>query len=125
MDNHTPVPENTAETDLEECPGCRAAPSADHAEGCDHARCPECGEQDIMCGESERPARWYGIDQRAEVARKLGWWTTAVGIGHPVEDYTRVLIADALGQITWDPQAQRYVLGRIDEAALDHAIRNG
>ena len=87
-----------ARADLETCPGCRAAPGADHGD-------------------------WHGVDQRAEVARQLGWWTTAAGIDHLVEDYTKVLVAAALGQITWDPQAQRYAIGQIDEAAIDRAMR--
>lgn len=112
--------------ELHDCYGCGAAPGANHDEECDRARCPDCGEQLIMCDEHEdcdRPARWHGIDQRAEVAQRLDWWTTAAGIDHLVEDYTRVLFADALGQITWDPQAQRYVIGQIDEAAIDAAGR--
>jgi hypothetical protein len=36
------------------------------------------------------------------VARKLRWWTVAAGIDHLVEDHTRVLFADGLGQITWE-----------------------
>jgi hypothetical protein len=35
------------------------------------------------------PALRHGIDPRAEVARTLNWWTTKVGINHPVEDCTR------------------------------------
>jgi hypothetical protein len=112
--------------DLQTCPGCGAAPGTDHGEECGHARCPGCGEQFIGCGEHESGnARWHGVDQRAEVARQLGWWTTAVGIDHLVEDYTKVLFADALGQITWDPEAQRYVIGQIDEAAIDSALTRG
>lgn len=112
----------------ETCLGCGAAPGASHGEWCDHARCPECGEQLIACGEhadSDRPARWHGVDQRAEVARVLGWWTTATGIGHLVEDCTRVLFAVVLGQVTWDPQTQRYVIGKIDETALSLAMSKG
>jgi hypothetical protein len=113
-------------TGLETCPGCSAAPGTVHGDWCDHARCPECGEQLAGCGEhedSDRLAVWHGVDQRAEVARTLGWWTTAAGIDHLVEDYTRVLFADGLGQITWDPEAQRYVTGQIDEAAINLAMR--
>jgi Domain of unknown function (DUF397) len=113
---------------LETCRGCDAAPGTNHGAECDWARCPECGEQLIMCSEhadSDRPARWHGVDQRAEVARKLNWWTTAVGIDHLVEDYTRVLFADGLEQITWDPEAQRYVIGQINEAAIDLAMSRG
>lgn len=112
--------------DLSTCLGCGVAPGADHEDDCDHARCPGCGEQYLMCGEhGDRPARWHGTDQRAEVARGLGWWTTATGIDHLVEDYTRVLFAVMLGQVTWDPQAQRYMIGQIDEAALTLAMSRG
>ena len=107
--------------ELENCDGCGAKPGADHGEGCDHARCPECGEQDIMCGESSRPARWHGVDPRDEVARKLGWWTPFAGFDHLVEDDTRVMFAEVLEQITWNPEAQRYDVGVIDEAAIDAA----
>jgi hypothetical protein len=113
---------NETGTGLEDC---GAAPGTDHGEWCDHARCPECGEQLIACGEHDdcdRPARWHGVDQRAEVARELGWWTTATGIDHLVEDYTRVLFAAALGQISWDPDDQRYVIGQVDEAAIGRAM---
>lgn len=115
-------------TAFETCPGCGAQPGADHGEWCDHARCPECGEQLIQCDEHEdsrRPALWPGVDQRAEVARILGWWTTATGIDHLVEDYTRVLFAAALGQITWDPGTQRYVIGEVDDAAINLAMSRG
>lgn len=114
-----------------DCPGCRAAAGQPHGEDCDHARCPDCGEQLLMhdcdlwpadADGPDRPALWHGIHPSDEVARALGWWTTAVGIDHLVEDYTRVLFAQALGQITWDRQAQRYVIGVIDEDALNRAI---
>jgi hypothetical protein len=111
---------------LSACGGCGAEPGTDHGERCGHARCPECGEQLIGCGEhadSNRPARWRGIDQRAEVARRLDWWTTATGIDHLVEDYTRVLFAEVLGQIRWSPETQRYDIGQIDEAEIDEAGR--
>lgn len=112
------------ETELENCMGCGARPGTDHGEWCDHARCPECGAQLIQCDEhadSERPARWHGVDPRDEVARKLGWWTSFPGIDHLVEDDTRVRVAERLGQITWNPSAQRYDVGVINEAAIDSA----
>jgi hypothetical protein len=118
----------TAAPGRETCHGCGATPGTYHGEACGHARCPECGEQLVACGEhtgSDRPACWHGIDQRAEVARTLTWWTTAVGIDHLVEDYTRVLFAIGLGQVTWDPGAQLYLIGRIDEAAIDLAMSRG
>jgi hypothetical protein len=118
-------------TDLEACPGCRVAPGQPHGEDCDHALCPDCGEQlyahdcdrwpDYADG-PDRPAIWHGVNPQAEVARTLGWWTTATGIDHLVEDYWRVTVAESLGQVTWDRQAQRYVIGRIDNAAIDRAI---
>ena len=121
----------TATTDTEECPGCRVAPGTAHHDECDHARCPDCGEQLLMCGQlceevdaPYRPALWHGVDQRAQVARQHSWWTTAVGIDHLVEDYTRVLFAIVLGQIIWEPTSQTYTIVQIDEAALDRAIAN-
>jgi anti-sigma regulatory factor (Ser/Thr protein kinase) len=125
-DGHNTMREDTAMTEptLEQCPGCSAGPGTDHGDWCDHACCPECGEQLIACSEhaaSTRPARWHGLNPKAEVARTLNWWTTAVGIDHLVEDYTRVLFAIALGQVVWDPQAQRYDIGQVDEAAIDAA----
>lgn len=116
---------------LEECPGCRVAPGQSHKDDCDHARCPDCGEQLFFhdCQEwpedadgPNRDAIWHGIDPRAEVAHTQDWWTTAVGIDHPVEDFSRVSFAEALKQITWDPNGQRYVIGDIDEQRLDQAI---
>lgn len=121
-------PDKITDKDADTCPGCGAAPGTDHdyAGGypCDWARCPECGrEQQLTCPHgSDRPAMWHGIDPRFEVARNLGWWTTAAGIDHLMEDSTRVLAAEVLGQIRWDREAQRYVVGEIDEAAIDRAL---
>lgn len=102
---------NQPDPQLEKCVGCPALPGEAHGDRCDHARCPECGEQLESCfdhEDSERPALWHGIDQRAEVAQARDWWTTAVGIDHLVEDYTRVLYAIARDEVEWDPEAQRY-----------------
>ena len=123
------------QTALEVCPGCLVNPGQFHEEDCDHACCPDCGEQLIYheCTEwpedaigPDRPALWHGIAPSTEVAHTLNWWTDGKEYGedHPVEDYTRVLCADALGQITWNPKTQRYDIGRIDSAELDRAIRN-
>lgn len=121
----------TTPAELENCSGCLAAPGEPHGEDCDHARCPDCGEQLIFhdCEHwtddgLDRPAMWHGIDPRAEVAQALNWWKAVTGFDHLVEDYTRVLFAEALDQIAWDPQAQRYTIGQIDNAALDHALAN-
>lgn len=120
-------------TALENCPGCGVAAGKNHDDNCDHAVCPDCGEQLLMhdCEHwaddaegPDRPALWHGVDQQAEVARTLNWWTTATGIDHLVEDYTRVVVATALGQVTWDPRAQKYAIGQVDDAELDRAIAN-
>jgi hypothetical protein len=116
---------------LEACPGCIAEPGQPHGEDCDHALCPDCGEQ-LLFHDCEhwpanadgpnRPAIWHGINPMAEVARAQGWWTTATNIGHLVEDYTRVMFAEVLGQISWAPTTQRYVVERINNTELDQAI---
>ena len=82
--------------------------------------------QRIQCdehSESTRPAIWHGIGADAAVARSRNWWTTIVGIDHPVEDYTRVMVADALGMIAWDPVEQFYYVDEIDEARLDASMK--
>jgi len=116
--------------DAEPCCGCQAAPGTAHDEDCTHAQCPDCGEQ-LYMHECEldpngngpgRPALWHGLDQRARVARELGWWTAVVGIDHLVEDYSRVVVAVALGQVVWDRQAQAYVIGHIDKRELDRVL---
>jgi hypothetical protein len=123
--------EEEMQTELKECGDCQAAPGEAHDEDCDHAACPDCGEQLFMhecehwpedADGPDRPARWHGVDPRTEVARTLDWWTTATGIDHLVEDYTRVIFAIALGQVTWDPQAQKYVIGQVNEAAINVAL---
>jgi hypothetical protein len=115
-----------ADLQLLECGGCMAVPSTAHGQDCDHAHCPECGEQWIMCGhESDRMSVWRGVDERAAVAHQQNWWTTRTDIDHLVEDYTRVIIAISLGQITWDAEAQTYRVVRIDNAELDRHGENG
>jgi hypothetical protein len=115
----------------EDCAACGATPGENHGDHCDWARCPDCGDQLLMhwCDHwsdgvdtPDRPAVWHGVDPRDEVARTLNWWTTAVGIDHLVEDTTRVLVASALGQITWDRDNQRYVIGAIDETEIDRSL---
>jgi rubredoxin len=108
--------------DLKPCRGCRVEPGTPHEEACDRASCPECGQQLFMCDEHDdasRPAIWHGIDPLDEVARQLNWWTVFPGIDRLVEDSPRVLLAAAYGQITWDPQTQRYTIGQIDNTVLD------
>lgn len=119
---------------LKDCPGCDAAPGEPHRlKGCAHAACPDCGEQLIMhddvCEQRpedadgpDRAPLWHGVDPRAEIARTLNWWTTITGVDKPIENDNRVLFAIWLGQIVWDPEAQRYTVGTIDETALDRAI---
>ncbi|HEY9251595.1 MAG TPA: hypothetical protein VIP06_02970 [Nocardioides sp.] len=101
-------PMNTT-TDLKRCSDCQAEPGTNHSQGCDWAACPECGEQQLLHTEHDDtlPAIWHGIDQKAEIARRLGWWTDHPDCGR-VEDYDRVLIADARGEIVWNKETQRY-----------------
>lgn len=112
--------------DLGPCGGCGAPPGGVHGEECDWALCPACGEQRGSCdhaGERLPASLWHGLDPRRDVARQLGWWTTAVGIDHLVEDYTRVFFARHLGQVTWNPETQELDFWRIDEDAIDEAGR--
>lgn len=114
------------QTTLETCPGCLANVDSPHGDGCDHAKCPGCGEQlifhDCEVGGQDQPAIWHGVDPRAEVARELNWWTTAVGIDHLVEDYTRVVVAVAMDMVRWNPDTQRHDIGTVDNAEIDRAM---
>lgn len=51
-------------TELRICGDCGALPGYAHSIGCDVARCPECGEQQLQCEEhdsSTLPSIWTGI----------------------------------------------------------------
>lgn len=43
------------------CPGCDVAPGQPHQDGCDVARCTECGEQRISCSHEESADGWGQI----------------------------------------------------------------
>ncbi len=50
--------------ELTACHDCAVLPGYEHADGCDVARCPECGMQRLQCEEHEDstlPAIWTGI----------------------------------------------------------------
>ena len=119
---------------LEKCYGCAVEPGTAHKDGCDHARCPDCGQQllfhdcDYWLKDADgpnRPAMWHGMSPSEEVARQLSWWTTATGLDHPVEDHMRVSVAEDLGHITWNPRTQRYDIHTIDEQAIDRRLAGG
>lgn len=84
--------------------------------------CHDCEHWAAGADSPDRPALWHGVDPGAEVARDLGWWTTAVGIDYPVEDHTRVNVAVALGQVSWDPRTQRYTVGQLDLAEVERCM---
>lgn len=116
------------QTTLKDCRGCGVTPGENHRETCDHAACPDCGEQltmDFCSHRPGRPAIWHGVDPSDEVARALNWWTTATGIDRPVEHYVRVLHAVALKQVNWNPHTQRYDIGEIDNAEIDRSMARG
>ena len=99
---------------LQVCAECAVAPGQAHEEDCDHASCPECGEQLLLHDEHRqtRPALWSGIDPREQMARELGWWTVRAEAGL-VEDFDSVTEARVRGYVEWDPVQQRYRKGRI------------
>ena len=50
--------------ELHACGDCAVLPGYEHSDGCDVARCPECGIQRLQCEEHEDstlPAIWTGI----------------------------------------------------------------
>jgi hypothetical protein len=108
VNDHSP----SAPLRLEQCPGCGTPPGELHLDDCHHVTCLECGRA-LFVHALSNPAAL------GEVARSRGWWTTATGSDEPLEDYTRVLIAIALDQVTWDPKQQKYVVCQVDDDELD------
>jgi hypothetical protein len=77
------------------CPDCVVVPGAQHEEGCDVARCPLCGQQDLGCteqvgeddptspmvcgntGQERTPGDmtvWTGVWPGVEECIEFGWW---------------------------------------------------
>lgn len=54
----------TTKVELRQCGDCAALPGYPHSKGCDVARCPACGQQQIQCTKHWRyktPSMWTGI----------------------------------------------------------------
>lgn len=104
---------------LRNCPECSAEPGGIHPENCPHALCPDCGDQLLLhtCPHwapgvdgPGRPPVWHGYDPTDKVAHTLNWM---------VPNYHRVQAAVRAGCITWDQKKQDWVIGHIDNDAID------
>lgn len=98
---------------LEECPGCAAPAGTWHDADCDHAACPDCGEQKIACEETGRPAFWHGQRSEDLLALEHGWQIWIVDLGW-VEDGMRMGLERHRGAVSWDPVEQRWFARRAE-----------
>jgi hypothetical protein len=117
-----------------ECGDCAVPVGSPHVDGCDVARCTECGWQRISCGHGDADvgwgAVWTGEWPGDEECRELGWysrWTIVTEYSrdgrpdsgptvpcdpdHPDAHYAlnRLAAAAAQGVLTWDRERQRWV----------------
>jgi hypothetical protein len=90
----------------DDCPDCGVTPGQGHLEGCDVARCPECGWQRI--GGRHVPTAgwgtWTGLWPGVIECREFGYLMS----GPLPEDLNALSIAASRGEVVWDRQAQRW-----------------
>jgi predicted Zn-ribbon and HTH transcriptional regulator len=90
------------------CPDCGVHVGLPHEQGCDVARCPECGTQRIQCDEpghdiDDDRAVWTGLWPGLAECRRLGWYVGGR------EDLNRLAFAGATGELSWDSTRQEFV----------------
>lgn len=95
----------------ETCCGCGATPGGGHGEECDHAHCPGCGGQALMCAmdglhEGLGWGVWQGEDPIDIAAREFDLFKPFMLPDGPaiVADDFRVRT-----ELAWDPTGQRFV----------------
>lgn len=105
----------------ERCPDCAAAPGAPHIQGCDVARCKECGEQAIQCFEhADAPSTvWTGSWPGNSECVALGlWcrWTPPAGWvpcrstdADAQPDLNALTQLAATGTLRWDRTSEQFV----------------
>lgn len=105
----------------ERCPDCGIDIGAPHQDGCDVARCTECGWQRISCrhGYSDLGwgAIWTGIWPGILECQEFGFWSywgppfIKCTKDHPdaTEDLNELAVRHAKGMLVWDKKLQRLV----------------
>lgn len=97
-------------TDLSEyCRDCAAAPGERHSDGCDVARCSECGQQLISCDEHPHalPSTWTGEWPGKAECREFGWYTDPDSHWGVIEDLNRLYVDP---HVAWDKSLERFIL---------------
>jgi len=112
------------------CPDCGAKVGAQHEEGCDVERCPDCGGQAISCDcdndDLKHPrlpwtGRWPGDAE----CREFGWWSRWVGGRGWVQcEATDPGAGPNLNRLeaegVWDAAAGRFVKPNAGVTSLPH-----
>lgn len=103
------------------CADCHANPGQPHEDGCDVARCPDCGRQRIDCARhpSAVPAIWTGLFPGVVEAAREGWWhrwdaergwvDCAWDEPSAVPNVARVVQEAEAGKLIWDRASQLWV----------------
>ncbi|MFI7448105.1 hypothetical protein ACIBQX_11455 [Nonomuraea sp. NPDC049714] len=113
----------TAATKDLRCPDCQVEPDGPHEIGCDVARCPLCGTQQLQCREHEFAevfAIWTGAWPGNVECEREGWWCiwrpgnggwVACEPDHPEArpDLNRLLIAAGRRELVWSRERQQWV----------------
>jgi hypothetical protein len=112
----------TAATKDLRCPDCQVERNQPHEIGCDVARCPVCGMQQLQCREHEFAevfSIWTGIWPGTEECRQEDWWVywddrhgwIPCPADHPaaLPDLNRLAIAAARRAFVWSREHQQWV----------------
>lgn len=120
------------------CGDCGVAPGQPHIDGCDVARCIECGWQRIGCDHEDSDDGWgaiwtgewpgdvecreFGFWCLDKCAEGKGWVPCPPGTPGAREDLNRLSHAAAFGEVIWSVNRQRFVRR---PAAREREVRRG
>jgi hypothetical protein len=112
--------------ELRACGDCAVLPGYEHSDGCDVARCPECGIQRLQCEEHEDstlPAIWTGIwpgeiecveyDLWSKWVEGEGWVETTADDPEREPNLNKL----ATMPLVWSKRLQRFVKPDFEEGA--------
>jgi hypothetical protein len=101
---------------MKKCPDCQVDPGCPHMEGCDVARCGNCGYQllfhDNEC-DNEYNTIWTGVWPGIEECHELNLWIVyrdgEKGDWTKTEDLNTLYNKALSGELTWDKGNSKWV----------------
>lgn len=103
------------------CPDCWAEPGSPHVDGCDVARCTECGYQRISCKHEDSDVgwgsiwtgTWPGVEECEEFNLysfwDRGWHSSTKDAPGASHDLNTLMAYASSGRVVWDIDKQRWV----------------